>query len=93
MTHLLLPDHRFDLPAGLRARDALRVGPNKLHAAILHGSRRRGYRKGEWEDLGVARNVMTTANNGGRDMLAGGWGGALGFGVSASIATARPPRP
>lgn len=71
-----------------RAADALRLGPNWLHASILHGSRRRGFRKGEVEDLGWARNVMTTANNGGRDMIAGGWGGALGFGVSGTIATA-----
>lgn len=88
MTALILPDHRPILPPGLGASDAIRVGPNRVHAAILHGTRRRGYRKGEWEDLGTSFNVMTTANNGGRDALAGAWGGAIGFGVSGTIATA-----
>lgn len=82
MTDLYLPE----VPAN--AGGIVTVGPNWLHATITHGTRRRGYRKGEVEDLGWSRNVMTTASNGGRDMLAGGWGGALGFGVSGTIATA-----
>lgn len=70
------------------ALDAIRIGPNMVHVRILHGSRRRGFRKGEWEDLGWSRNVMTTANNGGRDMLAAMIAGQTGFGVSSTIATA-----
>lgn len=72
---------------GPRAEDILRLGPNWVHAAILHGTRRRGFRKGEVEDLGWARNTMTTANNGGRDMVAGNLIGQAGFGVSGTIAT------
>lgn len=72
----------------VRAIDLIRMGPNKVHAAILHGSDRRGFRKGEWEDLGVATNVMTTANNGGRDMAAAMLAGQAGFGTSSTIATA-----
>lgn len=72
----------------VRAIDALHIGPNLVHARIIHGSRRRGYRVGEVEDLGWSRNVMTTANLGGRDMVAGMIAGQLGFGVSGTIATA-----
>ena len=70
------------------ASGLVRIGPNALHAAITHGSRHRGYRRGEVEDLGTSYNVMTTANNGGRDMLAAAWGGQAGFGVTGTIATA-----
>lgn len=70
------------------AADALRIGPNLVHARIIHGSRRRGYRVGEVEDLGWARNVMTTANNGGRDMVAAAIAGQAGFGTGSTIATA-----
>lgn len=96
-------------------RDSVRVGPNWMHAAILHSHdpqkvaeletwmreakpptrRDRILRRvdlsglpNDVEHLGWSHNVMTTANNGGRDMLAGGWGGAAGFGVSGTIATA-----
>lgn len=73
---------------GPRAEDILRLGPNWVHAAILHGTRRRGFRKGEVEDLGWSRNTMTTANNGGRDMIAGNAVGQAGFGGASTIATA-----
>lgn len=79
MSQLILPH---------TAADRLRVGPNLVHARIIHGTRRRGYRVGEVEDLGWSRNVMTTANNGGRDMVAAGVAGQAGFGVSGTIATA-----
>lgn len=75
------------LPQPYQAADRIRIGPNWLHASITHGSRHRGFRKGEVEDLGWSQNIMTTAANGGRDMLAAGWGGQAGFGVSATIAT------
>lgn len=99
------------------ASDVVRVGPNLLHAAILHGpslpdevaafdawmQRARNGRgsltlagldglprriKARVEDLGWSHNVMTTASEGGRDMLAGAWGGKPGFGVTGTIATA-----
>lgn len=69
----------------------VRVGPNYLDVWLTHGTDRDGYKAGEVQYLGRHHNVMTTANNGGRDMLAGGWGGAAGFGVSGTIATASSP--
>ena len=97
-------------PLPLRAADSMRIGPNALHAAILHsqdpdhvaaferwrlavadlGSSVRPQRSIRHlvEDLGWSHNVMTTANEGGRDMIAGAWGGKIGFGVSGTIATA-----
>lgn len=72
----------------VRAVDLLRIGPNSVHARIRHGSARNGFRRGQWEDLGVSRNVMTTANLGGRDMVSALIAGQTGFGVSGTIATA-----
>lgn len=72
----------------VRAADVLRIGPNLVHARIVHGTRRRGYRAGEVEDLGITHNVLTTANNGGRDMVAAMIAGQAGFGTSSTIATA-----
>lgn len=88
MTRLIVPRPAPLVPPGLLASDGLRIGPNRVHAAILHGSDRRGFRAGEWEDLGDAFNVLTTANNGGRDMAAALLAGQAGFGVSGTIATA-----
>lgn len=106
------------LPAAPRhATDTVRIGPNKLHAAILHGPSLPnevalfdgwmqaaragrgngtldglralpGYLRPRVEDLGWSHNIMTTASNGGRDMLAAAWGGQAGFGITSTIATA-----
>ena len=76
---------------GRQAGQALRIGPNELHAKITHGSKRKSngrlWLPGDVENLGTSFNVMTTANNGGRDAMAGAWGGALGFGITSTIAT------
>jgi hypothetical protein len=65
---------------GSKVADSFRVGPNEVHAAILHAD-------GSLDDLGISRNIMTTANDGGRDQVAAMLGGKLGFGVSGTIAT------
>ena len=70
---------------GGKVSDRFRIGPNEVHAAILHGPGRG--REGELEDLGVSHNVMTTANNGGRDQVAAMLGGKQGFGDGTAIAT------
>jgi hypothetical protein len=74
-------------PAHLAA-ESLHIGPNLVHAYIVHGVARDGWRKGEVEDLGWTKNVMTTASNGGRDMIAAMIAGQAGFGVTSTIATA-----
>ncbi len=68
------------LMRGHKVSDSFRIGPNMVHAAILHAD-------GSLDDLGVSHNIMTTANNGGRDQVAAMLGGKLGFGVSGTIAT------
>lgn len=60
--------------------DSLHIGPNNVHAIVIHPD-------GSYDDCGVSPNVMTTANNGGRDQVAAMIGGKLGFGVSGTIAT------
>ena len=68
--------------------DNLRIGPNAVHARIIHGPGRPDeWADGEIEDLGTAYNVLTTANNGGRDMAAALVAGQAGFGVTGTIAT------
>lgn len=62
-------------------KDRIKLGPNNVHAVVIHPD-------GSWDDSGVSHNVMTTANNGGRDQVAAMLGGKLGFGVSGTIATA-----
>ena len=69
------------LMRGHRVTDSLRLGPNEVHALIIHAD-------GSFTDCGVSRNLITTANNGGRDQAAAMLGGKLGFGVSGTIATA-----
>lgn len=69
------------LMRGHRIADTLRLGPNEVHALIIHAD-------GSVTDCGVSRNLITTANNGGRDQAAAMLGGKLGFGVSGTIATA-----
>lgn len=65
---------------GSRTADKLRVGPNDVHAIVFHED-------GTWTDCGVSHNVMTTANNGGRDQVSAMLGGKQGFGDGTAIAT------
>lgn len=68
-----------------RAIDGLAFGPNLVHVAIVHGpGRPNDWREGQVEDLGYSRNLLTNA---GRDLVAAA-AGAVGFGVSGTIATA-----
>jgi hypothetical protein len=69
------------LKCGERVKDRIRLGPNEVSAVVIHPD-------GSWTDYGVSHNLITTANNGGRDQVAAMLGGALGFGVSGTIATA-----
>lgn len=62
-------------------RDRVRLGPNDVHAVVIHAD-------GSWDDSGISQNLLTTANNGGRDQVAAMLGGKLGFGVSSTVATA-----
>lgn len=62
---------------GYHAGDTIRLGPNQVHAAIIHAD-------GSVTDLGISQNLLTTV---GRDLVAAALG-AAGFGVSATIATA-----
>lgn len=75
------PGAIVDLLRGEKVADRIRVGPNHVHAVVIHPD-------GSYTDAGVSENVMTTANNGGRDQVAAMLGGKLGFGVSGTIATA-----
>jgi hypothetical protein len=79
------PDRHYpgaivDLMRGPKVSQRIKIGPNHVHAVVIHED-------GTYDDCGVSENVMTTANNGGRDQVAAMLGGALGFGVSATIAT------
>lgn len=74
------PLHVFDGTVTI-GRDRIKVGPNHVHAVVIHPD-------GSWDDSGVSENIMTTANDGGRDQVAAMLGGKLGFGVSGTIATA-----
>jgi len=65
---------------GEKVADRLRLGPNQVHAIVFHPD-------GSWTDCGVSQNLITTANDGGRDQVAAMLGGKLGFGVSGTIAT------
>lgn len=62
-------------------KDRIKIGPNNVHAVVIHPD-------GVYEDLGVSHNVLTTANDGGRDQIAAMIGGKLGFGITSTIATA-----
>lgn len=65
------------------AKDGLILGPNLVHARIIHGpGRPNDWPEGSVEDLGVARNLLT---NSGRDLVAAGIGTN---GPAANTATA-----
>jgi hypothetical protein len=66
---------------GRVVEDAIHLGQNEVHAVIFHPD-------GSYTDCGVSPNLITTANDGGRDQAAAMLGGKLGFGVSGTIATA-----
>ena len=82
--HLLTPRIVAPLPDGALVTvggDRIRLGPNEVHAVVLHPD-------GSWDDCGISPNLITTANDGGRDQVAAMLGGKLGFGVSGTVATA-----
>ncbi|HXJ65713.1 MAG TPA: hypothetical protein VNN79_18300 [Actinomycetota bacterium] len=56
------------LMRGHRLSDAVRLGPNEVHFSIVHPD-------GDYEDLGVSYNLLTTV---GRDLLAAGLGNPTG---------------
>jgi hypothetical protein len=74
-------NREIDVISGKKLTDRIKLGRNDVHAAIIHPD-------GLYEDLGVSHNLITTANDGGRDQVAAMLGGKLGFGVSGTIATA-----
>lgn len=80
-TALRVFDGEVTLRDGRKAPQRIKIGPNHVHAVVIHPD-------GSWTDSGVSENVMTTANDGGRDQVAAMLGGKLGFGVSGTIATA-----
>jgi hypothetical protein len=65
---------------GRKVEDVIRLGHNEVSAVVIHDD-------GSYDDLGISPNLITTANNGGRDQAAAMLGGKLGFGVSGTIAT------
>ena len=76
------PDFSVEaLPDGARVGDRIRIGQNEVHAVVIHPD-------GSYDDCGISPNLITTANDGGRDQVAAMLGGKLGFGVSGTIATA-----
>jgi hypothetical protein len=66
---------------GRVVEQSLRLGPNQVHAVVMHPD-------GSFDDCGISENLITTANNGGRDQAAAMLGGQLGFGITSTIATA-----
>jgi hypothetical protein len=67
------------------ARDRLVLGPNLVHARIIHGPGRPwDWPDGSIEDLGIAQNLLT---NTGRDLVAAAVG-AVGQFTSTNVATA-----
>ena len=73
-------DGRIRLLRGPRLKDRIQLGKNEVSALVIHPD-------GSWTDYGVSPNLITTANDGGRDQVAAMLGGKLGFGVSGTIAT------
>jgi hypothetical protein len=64
---------------GRKIIDKFKVGPNRVHAAIVHPN-------GDYEDLGISENVLITSSGGGRDMLCGAAGGVIPAGGQGSPA-------
>jgi len=84
--HLLRPliprvevaaDGAVQIMRGRRVADRIRLGPNMVHAVVIHAD-------GSWTDCGVSENLLTTD---GRDLVAAGLGN-VGFGISSTVATA-----
>lgn len=72
---------RVQIVRGRRVLHSIKIGPNKVHAAIIH-------KNGEFEDLGISENLLITSSAGGRDLIAAGLGGLLPAGGQGSPATA-----
>jgi hypothetical protein len=61
----------------------IKIGPNPVHAMILHGNGRPGdWAPGSIEDLGISYNLIT---NGGKDYVAQAIGGLLGLNAGGSV--------
>lgn len=65
------------LMRGLRVEDTIRIGPNQVHAAIIHAD-------GSVDDLGISYNLLNTD---GRDLISAALG-AAGVNNGANVATA-----
>lgn len=61
----------------IRPGDSVRLGPNEVHALVIHAD-------GSYDDLGVSKNLLTTD---GRDLVAAGLG-AAGVNNGSNVATA-----
>lgn len=74
--HIEIVDGAVRIMHGHRVTDRIRLGPNTVHAAILHAD-------GSYEDLGLSRNLLCTD---GRDLVSAGLGAAGQF-TGANVAT------
>lgn len=70
----------IELVRGRRVLESFKIGPNMVHACIVH-------KNGDFEDLGISQNVLITASAGGRDQIAGAIGGLLATGGQGQPAT------
>jgi hypothetical protein len=65
---------------GRKILDEIKIGPNRVHAAIIH-------KNGEIEDLGISPNVLITSSAGGRDQICSALGGLVAVQGSPATAT------
>src|SRR6266705_609087 len=72
---------------GRKILDEIKLGPNRVHAVIFHGSRHGEWRPGDIEDLGISSNLLITSSAGGRDQIAALIGGLVATGGQGSPAT------
>ena len=77
MTSALDDGALLKLVRGTRVEDTIRLGPNEVHAAIIHED-------GSVTDLGISHNLLNTD---GRDLVAAALG-AAGINNGANVATA-----
>jgi hypothetical protein len=71
----------IQLLRGRKVLDSFHLGPNMVHAAIVHFN-------GDYEDLGISENLTITSSAGGRDQISGAVGGVLPAGGQGSPLTA-----
>jgi hypothetical protein len=70
------PDGILEVRRGLRVEQQLRLGPNEVHAVVIHPD-------GSVDDLGVSKNLLNTD---GRDLVAAALG-AAGVNSGTNVAT------